>query len=81
MLQESQISCSGVLLRSNYRRSSPLLPATGCPSAAQIEVGCWAPQLIRTFPEADTELIRQVWERNSDQVRYSPCVVCDRKRT
>lgn len=70
MLQESQISTSGLLLRSVYRRCSPLAPVSGSPSPAAMEGGCWSPQLVRTLAEADLDLIRLVWERNSDQVSH-----------
>ena len=70
MLQESQLSVSGLLLRVGAYRRCPQLPATGTPSTASAESGCWSPQLVRTFPDADLELIKQVWDRNADQVRF-----------
>ena len=74
MLQESLISTTGLLLRSVYRRISPLLPAAGSPfsnpnSTGALEPsGCWSPQMVRTFSDSDLDAIRAVWDRNSDQV-------------
>jgi hypothetical protein len=70
MLQESQLSVSGLLLRVGAYRRCPQLPATGSLCAASAESGCWSPQLVRTFPDVDLELIKQVWDRNADQVRH-----------
>jgi hypothetical protein len=72
MLQESQLSYSGLLLRVGVYRRCPQLPATGSPCTTSAESGCWSPQLVRTFPDADLELIKQVWDRNADQVSPTP---------
>lgn len=71
MLQEAHISVSGLLLRSVYRRISPLLPACGSPSSAALESGMWTPMLVRSIADGEVDLIRQVWERNADQVSPS----------
>lgn len=74
MLQEALISTSGLLLRSTYRRYSPLIPASGTPHSTAIDSGCWSPQLVRTFTDGDLDAIRAVWERNSDQVHNTECL-------
>lgn len=60
------MSASGILLRTSYQRSHP--------SRAQGWLGTlagsvWASGGVRQFTEAELEAVRQVWDRNSDQVR------------
>lgn len=57
-----QMSATGLLLRTAYRRYGLLVPATGVPTSP-----C-PPGVVKTFSEADLEAVRLVWDRNSDQV-------------
>jgi len=66
VLQEVQTSASGILQRTSYLRPSP--------GRTQGSIGALAGSVwavgggVRQFSEAELEAVRQVWDRNSDQV-------------
>ena len=62
-----------MLLHSEYRHSAPLVPAVGSPHPTVLErypPRSSSMKQLRAMQHADSdlELVRHVWERNTDQV-------------
>lgn len=77
-----QMNVSGVLQRTSYRRLTPRARSTLCDQGGQTQQGedmlgwvgalagsVWATGGVRQFSETELEAVRQVWDRNADQVR------------
>ncbi len=70
------MNVSGVLQRTSYRRLTPRTRSTFCDQEEVNALGwvgalagsVWATGGVRQFSEAELEAVRQVWDRNADQV-------------
>ena len=70
-----QMNVSGVLQRTSYRRLTPRTRSTlydqdmnALGWVGALAGSVWATGGVRQFSEAELEAVRQVWDRNADQV-------------